>query len=511
MTFTIHEGNQVSVDQVLYSTLHYTKPFVVTREVDIKPQDPLSQLDLLNTQQKLYDLGIFNQVDVAVQNPEGKEAEKNVLINLKEARRYTFNYGLGLEFQTGQPSVGNNQPQGETGVSPRVSFGVTRLNFRGRDHTLSFKGNVGRLQQRALIGYEAPRWLNSPAWKLSVSFSYDNTIDVTTFTSERLEAAIRAIETINRASTFEYRFTYRRVQATNLPKNTSLVLLPLLSQPARVGAPGFSYILDKRDNALDPAKGNYTIVDGAVATRYFGSESDFSRTQVQNSTYYAFGKNPQRERKLIFARSTRIGVETPFGDTVYIRPDTPADATTIPLPELFLAGGGNSHRGFGLNQAGPRDLNSGFPLGGSGLFVNNLELRFPPVTLPYVGDNLSFAIFHDAGNIFTSAHDMFHNLTRWSQKDPESCLHDSATTPQCDFSYISHAVGVGVRYKTPIGPVRFDFGYNLNPPAFPSCQSTGARGQAISPRCNALDESSPFFVPQHLGHFNVFFSIGQTF
>jgi outer membrane protein insertion porin family len=76
-----------------------------------------------------------------------------------------------------------------------------------------------------------------------------------------------------------------------------------------------------------------------------------------------------------------------------------------------------------------------------------------------------------------------------------------STSSQCDYSYISHAVGVGVRYKTPIGPVRFDFGYNLNPPAFPSFQTvTDSAGQQTS-----------VFVPQHASHFNVYFSIGQSF
>jgi outer membrane protein insertion porin family len=83
---------------------------------------------------------------------------------------------------------------------------------------------------------------------------------------------------------------------------------------------------------------------------------------------------------------------------------------------------------------------------------------------------------------------------------------------------VSNAVGVGVRYKTPIGPVRFDFGYNLNPPAFPSCQATpSVTGQAQSPYCvsNTLGSSGtatlPYFVPQHTPHFNVYFSIGQSF
>jgi outer membrane protein assembly factor BamA len=164
---------------------------------------------------------------------------------------------------------------------------------------------------------------------------------------------------------------------------------------------------------------------------------------------------------------------------------------------LFLSGGGNSHRGFGLNQAGPRDPVFGFPVGGGALFLNNLELRFPPLSLPLVHDNVSLAVFHDAGNVFTTGRNMLDSLLHWRQKDPQLCLQES-TAGQCNYSYISQAIGVGVRYKTPIGPVRFDFGYNLNPPAFPSHEllSNGQPGA---------------FQPRHASRFNVFLSIGQTF
>ena len=170
---------------------------------------------MLQTQQKLYDLGIFSQVGTAVQNPNGNEPEKNVLVDVEEAKRYTFTYGVGLEFQTGQPSaVGTNQAKGQTGVSPRVSLAVTRLNFRGRDHTLTFKADVGSLEQRGLVSATVPRWFSSPKWKLSLTAFYDNTIDVTTFTSQRLEGSVQAEETISKATTMAYRFTYRRVKAS---------------------------------------------------------------------------------------------------------------------------------------------------------------------------------------------------------------------------------------------------------------------------------------------------------
>src|SRR5712692_5841734 len=369
--FTIDEGEQFFVDQVFVSGLNYTRPFVVQRELQVKSGDALSQIDMLKTQQRLYGLGIFSQVNTAVQNPEGNEREKNVLVEAQETKRYTFSYGLGLEFQTG-----TNQRLGQTGVSPRVSFGVTRLNFRGRNHTITFKSNVGRLQQRGLISYDAPRWFNSPDWRLTFTTFYDNTLDVATFTSQRLEGSVQAEQTISKTlsgtpiTIMDYRFAFRRVQARNVAISPNLI--PLLSQPTRVGGPGFSYIRNRRDNDLETTRGNYTTVDGSVADSHFGSEADFSRVLIQYSTYHSFGKRRPAGKKFVFAHSTRIGVETAFGNTFVLPPGQACPQPTqtcslIPLPERFLSGGGNSHRGFGLNQAGPRDPVTGFPLGGSAL------------------------------------------------------------------------------------------------------------------------------------------------
>jgi outer membrane protein insertion porin family len=520
VTFTIQEGEQFFVNKVHVSGLHYTKRYVVRREIQMKAGQPLSQVDMLDTQRRLYDLGIFNQVDTAVQNPDGSEPQKNVLIDVQEAKRWTLTYGLGLEFQTGQPStVGTNKALGNFGIGPRGSLNISRLNFRGRDHTITFKADIGNLQQRGLVSYTAPRWFNSPDWKLTLTSFYDNTLDVTTFTSQRLEGSVQAEESISKTTTMDYRFTYRRVKATNIAISPSEI--PLYSLPVRVGEPGLSFIRNARDNDLESTRGSYTTLDAAVASSYFGSQSDFSRILVQNSTYHAFGKNRPSDKKFVLARSMRVGVENAFGSTVILPPGQACPDPTqancpgesiIPLPERFFMGGGNSHRGFGLNQAGPRDPVTGFPLGGSALFLNNLEMRFPPTPLPYFQDNISFAAFWDAGNVFTNGSEMLDNLLRWSQKDPQLCMQ-AATATQCDFSYISSAVGIGVRYKTPIGPVRFDFGYNLNPPAFPSCQGTpNVNGEPTSANCvTATQGSTPYFVPQHASHFNVYFSIGQSF
>src|SRR5579864_1491892 len=511
VTFSIQEGEQFFVDQVLVSGLVHTRPYVVHRKLKVTPASPLSQEDMLNTQASLYDLGIFSQVDTAVQNPSGEDPSKNVLIDIREAKRYTFKYGAGLEVQTGQPSTSEAVPQGRTGSSPRVSLEVTRLNFRGLNHTIIFKGHLGRLQQRALVSYNAPGWLDNDKLTLSFTGFYDNTLDITTFTSKRLEGSAQIHQCFGitdkcvagRPPTeVVYSMTYRRVQASNLVISSNLI--PILSQPTRVGIPGFTFIRDRRDNPLDSTKGMYTTLDTGVAASYFGSEADFSRLLAQNSNYYLIGRHRPASKRFVLARSTRVGLQSAFGKTVILEPNEtpPADASLIPLPERFLSGGGNSHRGFGLNQAGPRDLKTGFPLGGSALFLNQLEWRLPPPDLPYVGYNLSFALFHDMGNVFAKPSDMVNNLLRWRQKNADLCLHQSTST-QCDFNYMSHAVGVGVHYKTPIGPVRLDFGYNLNPPAFPSFQT-------VTNEVNGQSTATQF-VPQTASHFNFFFSIGQAF
>ncbi len=513
VTMTITEGQQFFVDQVLVSGLVHTRPHIVQRRIRVKAGSPLSQEDILGTQTALYDLGIFSQVDTAVQNPDGTDPSKNVLVDLHEAKRYTFNYGIGFEVQTGQPSTASYVPEGKTGASPRVSFEVTRLNFRGLDHTLSFKGNLGNLQQRAVLSYNAPSLWNNNNLTLSLTGFYDNTLDITTFTSKRLEGSVQLSQYLGprdltpgtrHVNTLIYAFTYRRVQASNLVISSNLI--PLLSQPTRVGFPSFTFIHDKRDNPIDSTHGDYTTLDAAIASGYFGSEADFFRSLVQNSTYYILTKRRPAGHQFVLARSTRVGIQLPFNNTQTLEPaealNVPDNVSLIPLPERFLSGGGNSHRGFGLNQAGPRDLNTGYPVGGSALFLNQTELRMPPVELPFVGDNLSFALFHDMGNVFPKATDMVDNIFHWRQKDPDVCRNE-ATYTQCNFNYISHALGIGLHYRTPIGPVRFDVAYNLNPPRYPSFQT-------VTNNVNGLTTNTQFY-PRRAAHINFFFSIGQSF
>jgi len=479
LVYKITEGQEVDVDRVIVTGLEYTRPYIVDRQMRIHAGDPLSQARMINSQRRLYNLGIFTQADAAVQNPDGQEPQKDVLFDLAEAKRWTFRYGGGIEFATGNlPSTSN--PQGRTGVSPNGVLEITRLNLFGRDQTLTMRGRLGLLTRRGLVSYEAPRLLRRENWRITLTAFYDNTADVNTFASERLEGSVQVEQRYNRFTTMLYRMSYSRVRVDPNSLVIDPNLIPLYTQPVLVAMPSFTYIRDKRDNPIDSTRGSYTALDVGIATSALGSESNFTRMLVDNATYYTIHK------RWVLARRTQVGIERPYGTNFY---GTGNPATAIPLPELFFSGGSNSLRGFSINQAGPRDPDSGYAIGGQGLFVNNLELRTPPVQLPYVSNGIGFVFFHDMGNVFSSANEILSGITRLHQPSLADCAPPTSTVP-CNFSYNPQAVGMGLRYKTPIGPVRLDLSYNFNPTRYPIREEDKVTS---------------------LRHINFFFSIGQTF
>src|SRR5262249_23096508 len=155
------------------------------------------------------------------------------------------------------------------------------------------------------------------------------------------------------ANTIQYRVTFRHVTVSDLKITPELI--PLLAQPDRAGLIGSTFIIDRRDDALDPHKGVYNTVDLSLAAKALGSELGFGRVLERNATYHRLTKN------LVLARSTTFGTINSY-----------TAITEIPLPELFFSGGSNSHRAFPDNQAGPRDPTTGFPLGGGALFINTV-------------------------------------------------------------------------------------------------------------------------------------------
>ncbi|MDR3740652.1 MAG: POTRA domain-containing protein [Terracidiphilus sp.] len=525
VTFHITEGQQVFVRKVLLTGLHFTRPDTVTRAITLHPGDPLNQSALLETQRNLYEFALFSEVDTAVENSAGSEPWKTVLVQTSEARRWSLTYGFGFETQTGTPqnnckgyqaATGSScNPNGKPGISPRLLMDVTRNNLFGREQSASIQGTYGLLEQKINVIHQYPHFLGHPNFGLSFTAGYANSQDVTTYVSSKLNGGMRLTEhftggpaLLSRANTLVYFMDFRRVKVQGSSLQVYPAEIAQLAAAVRVAGPGMTWLRDTRDSPLDAHRGTYTSFQEFLSGHKFGSQAQFNRLDVSNSNFWSFDKN-----RFVLARNSRYAQERAFGENT---------DELIPLPERLYSGGSTSLRGFSVNAAGPRDPETGYPIGGAGALVNSTELRLPPPTLPWFGDSVSLVLFHDMGNVFANAGDAWKSALRASQPNRDACKvltapttdpstgklippaptgtpNSTGTPGACRFDYFSHAAGLGVRYHTPIGPIRLDFSYNLNPPIYP---------------VNINYSHSNPYDNQHVGqadHFNFFFSLGQTF
>jgi outer membrane protein insertion porin family len=466
LKYVVRPGERQYVRDVLISGLQTTDSALVRARIDLVGGDPLSQSSMIESQRRLYDLGIFARVDTALQNPEGDTDNKFVLYRFEEARKYSVNTGFGAQIARigrGTPSL--DTPTGTTGFSPRVSLGISRSNLLGIGHTLSLQTRWSNIQRRGFLSYLAPQFKGNDRLNVTFTGLYDDSRDIQTFNSRRQEGAVQLAQRLTKANTAQYRIAYRRVTVSDL--NITPSLIPLFAQPVQLVTLSGTFIQDRRDDPVDARRGIYNTIDMALASDFWGdAKGTFTRALGRNATYHRVGKD------LIFARSTSFGLMLKLS------------GADVPLPERFFAGGATSHRGFSENQAGPRDLLTGFPLGGKALFMNNHELRFP-----LLGENIGGVFFHDAGNVYSD----FKNISfRFSQRNLE------------EFDYMVHALGFGVRYRTPIGPVRVDLAYSMNSPRFVGVQ--GTLEELLNPPPGGLPR-----VEQRISRLQFHFSLGQLF
>jgi outer membrane protein insertion porin family len=497
LVYKIVEGKRVSVKRVFYTGYNHTRQRVIRREVKVTPGAPLREGDVVESQQKLYNLGVFNRVTIEPQNSLGTDPEKDVVVLVEEAKRYTIAYGGGFEVQ--RLASTTDPTGGEIQAAPRGILEISKQNVTGRADTLALKLRGSTIQGRALLAYNAPNTFNISKLSLQANAYVEKTQDINTFGQTRYEGNIQLTDQVTPRSSLLFRYVFRKVTVSNL--NIPAEEVPLFNQPTLVSEFGTTYVRDYRDNPADATKGSFSTVDISAAATSIGSSASFLRYFVQNSTYTPLSRNWN------FARSLRIGILQPFGNTVSLSFPAPTVAPLpqlIPLPERLFAGGGTSIRGFALNQAGPRDALTGFPVGGQALVLLNQEIRFP-LKLPIIGNKLGGALFYDAGNVYSRASRV--NL-RWSPPkpvfvaaipgQPPGPFNPTRCVANCtnELNYFSHTVGFGLRYATPIGPIRIDMGYQLNPAEFViPCQNTSAFCQQGT----------------HLQKFQIFFNLGSSF
>lgn len=497
LVYKIEEGTQVIVRRVLLTGYYHTKPAVIQRQVMLQEGQPLREEDVVESQQKLYNLGVFNRVTIDAQNANGTDPDKDVVVLVEEAKRYTIAYGGGFEVQ--RLASTTDPTGGEVKAAPRGIFEISKENLTGLGDSLSLKLRASTIEGRALLAYTVPDFLDFQNLSLQATAYVEKSQDINTFTQTRYEGNLQITDQLTSRSSILIRYAFRKVTLSNL--NIPPQEVPLWSQPTLVSEFSATWFRDTRDNPADASKGSFNTADFSVAGTAIGSSASFLRLFLQNSTYHPISRNWS------FARSIRLGILQPYASTISLSfpaPTTTPPPQVIPLPERLFGGGGTSLRGFALNQAGPRDSLTGFPVGGQAMLILNQELRFP-MKLPFVGTSIGGAFFYDGGNVYSR----LDRITfRWSPPkpvlipaysgqqpgrfNPTSCLYNCSN----ELNYFSHTVGFGLRYATPVGPIRIDLGYELNDPQF------------VIPCRNAAVECQQ---GTRLPKFQIFFNLGSSF
>jgi outer membrane protein assembly factor BamA len=446
VVYHIFEGPRVSAGNVLTLGRVHTEQRLIDQDVSgIRKGEPLTESDLLIAGSNLYDhTGVFDWAEVDPKEPVTTQTRYDVLVKVHESKRNDFTYGFGFEviqrggsIPSGTVALPNLPPIGlpknfttseTTFYGPRGTIQYTRNNVRGKGESLSFTGFAGRLDQRGAIYYIDPnfRW---SSWKATTSFSFEKNEENPVFSSQQVEGTLQFQRAIDRAkkTILLAQYGFSRVDLTRVLIPS---LVPAKDQHVKLSTLSGNLTRDTRDNPLDEHKGMLDSIELDFNTSKLGSSVDFAKLTGQAAIYR------EKFHHIIWAASLRIGLAQPFANSL------------VPLSEAFFSGGGNSLRGFPLDGAGPQRQvevcpNGGtgcgvfiqVPTGGNELLIANGEARIP---LP-IKKGLSLVTFYDGGNVF-----------------PDVGFHDFT-------SLYSNNVGLGLRYATPVGPIRIDVGQDLNP------------------------------------------------
>ena len=464
VVYTINEGPQTFISDVVLLGEKTTRPDFVALVAgpNVTEGKPLSAGKLLTAESDLYNLNIFNWASIQARQPITTQTESEVLEKVHEEKRNTIDYGGGIEVipRSGNVPVGTVALPGlppiglgtkfrasqKSFFGPRGSFDYTRRNIRGKAESFTVSTVLSRLDQRLAFTYSDPHLRNS-SWSSLVSLSGERTTENPIFAAEIGLASFQVQKPLDakRTKNVILRYDFNRTILSN-------ITIPDLVLPqdrhVRLSTVSAEYIRDTRDKPLDAHKGIYQIFDFGVTPTALGSSANFVRFLGQTAFYI-----PIRPW-LTWASNFRLGFASPFS------------GSEVPLSEKFFTGGADSLRGFPINGAGPQrpvqvcsnpaDSSTciliSVPVGGETLFIFNTEARFPIRWIK----NLGGALFYDGGNVYAHI-----NL-------PE--MVDNYT----------NTVGFGIRYNTPLGPVRIDIGHNLYPvPGVKATQYFVTLGQAF--------------------------------
>jgi outer membrane protein assembly factor BamA len=446
VAFAITENQSVRTNEVVYLGQKHTRLPLIARTAKIQPETPMRRVQLLEAESRLYDLNIFDWSSVGPSKPITDQTDEAALVKVHEANRNQIAYGVGFEVSHrggnvptgtvalpgGGGTIGLNgqqiAPSQSTFASPRGLIEYTRRNLRGLGETASGSILLSRLDQKVLTTFGQPHFIGSD-WSSLTSFSVERSSENPLFTAGLGDLSFQVERLISKKTNtrLQLRYDFNKTDLSHL-----IVPELVLNQDRHVHLPTVSgtLIRDSRDKPLDAHRGMFATVNLGITPTAFGSSANFAKLFAQYAYYKPI-------HSVVFANSIRLGLASPFGGSF------------VPTSQLFFSGGGTSLRGFPIDEAGPQRLvpfcnvlqgqsgcvNVTVPVGGKQLFILNSEARFPLGIMKALGG----VVFYDGGNVYSAIN-----------------LHNFADN-------YSNTIGIGLRYATPIGPIRIDFGRNLSP------------------------------------------------
>jgi outer membrane protein insertion porin family len=449
LKFQIQEGQQTIVDHILIVGNTRTDRQVITRELLLEEGKPLGLEDRIESQRRLGALGLFRRIRI---EPLSHQSGGNtdVLVTVEEAAATTLSSGGGLEVTRLLRAGPGGGAQERLQFAPRGFLDVGRRNIGGKNRSVSLYSRLGlRPKAPSPDGTERPgfgfieyRFVGT--YREPRAFGVNGDLTLTGVFEQGVRSAFNFArkgvnaEIVRRLSpgvrtSVRYSFGTTRTFDEQLNERDQARIDRIFPRALRLSGFGGAISRDTRDDALDPTRGTFFSADGTVAARVLGGQVGFMKSYVQGLW---FQRVPVKSR-LIFASRLAVGLADGFQRVVQSTDEQMNPVTEIvedlPASERFFAGGDTSVRGFALDTVGAVNTFSptGFPKGGSALLLMNGELRLP------VWGDIGAAVFMEGGNVFNRVSEF-------------------------DFGELRGSAGFGIRYRSPIGPIRFDVGFKMD-------------------------------------------------
>lgn len=403
VNFVVDKGELIEVSRINISGNRKTLDNVIRRSLQIGEQELFSSSKIKRSQELLQRLGYFDEVTITPE-PAGDKNKVDLNVAVREGNTGTFSAGAGVS----------------SGDGFIVSSRISENNLFGTGNSLTLDVNTGSQRENLVISFNNPR-VNDTRWSLgfdllSTKREFDD------FDRDQAGGSITAgypLWFLGPEYLDDVRFSlaYELVNVDIKDVDDDAPQL-IVDQEGKTTSSSVTPQLVRNtiDNPLDPSSGSRQTV--SFETAGLGGDQKFWLGQASNSFYVPLVKGSFGN--LVFAQRTRIGYGKAF------------DGEPFPLFKRFFPGGINSVRGFDSRELGPKD-EEGNEFGGNKQLVGNFELIFPLV--PSVG--ISGVTFYDIGNAF-------------DDEDP------------IDFADLRQAIGWGIRWRSPIAPIRVEFGYPLD-------------------------------------------------